>query len=92
MPSGEHRHSSGFQPTRLIGIAVDPMRNPLLERFDYRRGRRQIHIGDPHRDHVATGPAVPLEAVAMATIELRRDEGIHGDDLRRWLSTCRLPR
>ena len=42
------------------GVAVDAVLDPPAQRLDDRRGRAEIHVGDPHGQHAVGYPVVPF--------------------------------
>jgi hypothetical protein len=53
---------------RIFRIAVDGVGGAAFERFRDRGRRAEIHVGDPERQHVASGIETPFEAVAVAAV------------------------
>jgi hypothetical protein len=51
-----------------VGVAEHPVVDARLEGFEHRRGRGEVHVGHPHRDHVAAGVAAPLDAVGAGAV------------------------
>ena len=57
----------GGEAGGIGGVAEDAVVHPGLDRLEDLRRRLEVHVGDPHRDHVL-GPAVPFLGAGVATI------------------------
>src|SRR5258706_14585540 len=53
------------------GIAEHAVAHALGERFEHRRWRAEVGVGDPQRDDVAPGVTVPAQAPAARALHRR---------------------
>ena len=60
VPAGKPSPYSFVIRIRHMGIPENSLGHPALQGVHYRRGCHEIHIGDPHRQHIRIPDAVPF--------------------------------
>ena len=63
---------------RVVGVAEDAVGHAVANRVEDHLGRGKIHVGHPHGQDVAAGPAVPLLGAGAAAIGAGGERGIGG--------------
>src|SRR4030081_2335500 len=53
------------------GVAENTMLDPLFKSFKHARWSAKISVGDPQRNHVAPGVALPASAPGASALERR---------------------
>src|SRR6266850_7199419 len=69
---------NGFaQLFRCGGVAEHAVLDPLLKSFKHARWSAKVAVGDPQRNHVAPGIALPASAPGAGALERRVEIEIH---------------
>src|SRR5437879_10510638 len=65
------------QLLRGAGVAENAVLDPLLKSFEHARWSAKVAVGDPQRNHVAPGIALPAGAPGAGALERRVEIEYH---------------
>jgi hypothetical protein len=73
----EARHDRIAQRCRRRGVAQHAVSGSPGQCLQHRRGRAKVAVGDPERDHVAAGVAIPADAPGAGALDRRVEIELH---------------